>query len=245
MAGANIVSETYQGEHIYQNHGAIITLFHVRLSQQEITDFQTEADDLKRLGHQQVVRLLNAGLEHTQPFLAYEPVVETSFRQKHGNHARLSLEDVQQYISQVATILQDMHDAGVIHGNIKPESILIKPDQSLILAHARPPLIIQRFRSSYGRTVYMAPEADPTAASDQYALGILVYEWLTGHPPTPDALESLEMAKSHSYVLPSMLRELYRRLSKDAERAIVTALAREPHQRYSSILQFANALKKG
>jgi eukaryotic-like serine/threonine-protein kinase len=171
--------------------------------------------------------------------------VATSLRQKHGNNAHLALEDVQDYITQIATILQDMHDAGVSHGNITPESILIKPDQSIMLADARPPLIIRRFRSTYHPTIYMAPETVPTAASDQYALGILAYEWLTGNPPTPDALESMEMARHHTYILPSPLREQYRSLSKDAEKAIVTALAREPQNRFGSILQFANALEKG
>ena len=91
----------------------------------------------------------------------------------------------------------------------------------------------------------MAPEqlkGKPCPASDQYALGIVVYEWLTGTRPFTGTV--VEIAMQHHTMPPSPLREQVPTLSPDVEQVVLTALAKEPKERFASVMAFANALEQ-
>ena len=91
----------------------------------------------------------------------------------------------------------------------------------------------------------MAPEQiqrQPCAASDQYALGIMVYEWLTGEPPFRGGL--FEVFSHHLYHPPPSLRERLPDLPVAVEEAVFKALAKDPEQRFASVTDFASALEQ-
>lgn len=95
-----------------------------------------------------------------------------------------------------------------------------------------------------GTSLYMAPEqaqGQAQAASDQYALGIVIYEWLTGTLPfhgTP-----IEVAMQHLSADPPSLRELVPDLSPTLEAVVLRALAKEPERRFPSVQDFATAFR--
>src|SRR6266516_3666319 len=94
-----------------------------------------------------------------------------------------------------------------------------------------------------GTTPYLAPEqlrgkAQP--ASDQYALGVAIYEWLCGKPPFQGPF--LEVAMQHVSAPPPSLREQVPDLSPAIEEVVLRALAKEPEQRFTRVQDFATAL---
>src|SRR5947209_2888015 len=96
-----------------------------------------------------------------------------------------------------------------------------------------------------GTIAYMAPEqiqAHPRPASDQYSLAIVVYEWLTGERPFHGSFT--EIAIKHSVVPPPPLREKLPTISPDVEQVVLTALAKDPKERFGNIQAFANALEQ-
>src|SRR5439155_20491647 len=96
-----------------------------------------------------------------------------------------------------------------------------------------------------GTITYMAPEqiqAHPRYASDQYSLGIVVYEWLTGDRPFHGSFR--EIAIKHSLVSPPSLIEQVPTLPPAIEQVVLIALAKEPKQRFGSVLAFATALEQ-
>src|SRR5215831_15861149 len=96
-----------------------------------------------------------------------------------------------------------------------------------------------------GTAAYMAPEqitGHPRPASDQYALGIVVYEWLTGARPFHGSFN--EIASQHLFAAPPPLRDKLPTLSPAVEQVVLTALAKEPQQRFASMQAFATAFEQ-
>ncbi len=96
-----------------------------------------------------------------------------------------------------------------------------------------------------GTIFYMAPEqiqGKPRFASDQYALGIVVYEWLSGTLPFDGTV--LEVVAQHLSSAPPPLHGRVPMISPDVEQVILQALAKDPHQRFESVQKFAKALEQ-
>ena len=95
------------------------------------------------------------------------------------------------YVKQIAQALQYAHDRKIIHRDIKPENMLFGPEDQVVLSDFGIALVSQSSRYQQpndmaGTIAYMAPEqieAHPRPASDQYSLGIVIYEWLCGERP--------------------------------------------------------------
>src|SRR5205814_3526759 len=112
-------------------------------------------------------------------------------RQRHPIGSSLSLSKTVDDIKQVAAALQYAHNYNLIHRDVKPENILFDPQQQLLLsdfglALFTPSPELLSTQELAGTLPYIAPEqlrGRPTFASDQYALGVITYEWLCGRRP--------------------------------------------------------------
>lgn len=93
--------------------------------------------------------------------------------------------------------------------------------------------------------LYMAPEqilGTPQKASDQYALAVMVHEWLSGVPPFTGSVG--EVLTQHVETPPPSLRDKLPHLSPLIEEVVMIALAKEPTQRFSTITSFATAFEQ-
>ena len=95
-----------------------------------------------------------------------------------------------------------------------------------------------------GTLPYVAPEqirGKPQPASDQYSLGVVVYEWLCGSRPFQGSSE-WEIMNQHLSSPPPSLRENNSTISEKVEQIVLKALAKDPQQRFASVADFAKAL---
>jgi len=154
------------------------------------------------------------------------------------------------YVKQVAEALQYAHDEKFIHRDVKPENMLVGRRGEVLLSDFGIALVAQssRYQSTQdmaGTIAYMAPEqihGKPRPASDQYALGVIVYEWLSGNRPFHGSFT--EIAAQHAIVHPPSLREKIPAITPDVEHVVLTTLAKDPKQRFGSIHAFAIALEQ-
>lgn len=165
----------------------------------------------------------------------------------------LSLQQVVYIVSGAAAALQQLHNQSSIHQDINPSSFLISMNgenaEHFGLQLANPGArSFSRFGKSYpanSQLVYMAPEqwnGQAVPATDQYALAVMAYELLTGQPPFqgPPA----QLMDLHMRVQPAAPSTLNQRVSSAADALILSALAKRPEDRFSSVSAFAHALEQ-
>jgi serine/threonine protein kinase len=250
LLGRGGFAEVYLGEHVYLNNYAAIKVLYTHLTEEDSVSFLTEARTLVRLVHPHIVRLLDFGVEDTMPFLVMDYALHGSLRQRHPRGEQLPLPTIINYVNQVADALQYAHEEKLIHRDIKPENMLLGRRQEVLLSDFGIAVVAQssryeRTQDTTGTIAYMAPEqiqAHPRPASDQYALGVVVYEWLAGDRPFHGSFS--EIAAKQLFTPPPPLHEKVPTIPSLVEQVVMTALAKDPKQRFDSIQAFATALEQ-
>src|SRR5438477_4786488 len=242
-------AEVYLGEHIYLKTHAALKVLHTVLTDQEGEAFVKEAQTLARLAHPHIVRVLDFAIQEGMPFLVMEYAPNGSLRQRHAKGTRLSPSAIVSSVLQIASALQYAHDQRLIHRDVKPENLLLSSREEVLLsdfgiatiAHRT---VSQQLEQVAGTALYAAPEqlqGRAQAASDQYALAVVVYEWLCGKPPFQGSF--LELTAQHLTMLPPSLCKQIPGLPSTIEQAVLKALAKEPRERFACVQDFAIALQ--
>src|SRR5260221_1924411 len=248
LLGAGGFGEVYLAEHLYRTTQVAIKIL-PQLAQDDLHSFLIEARTF-RLKHPNIVQVLDFGVEGRIPFIVMEYAPNGTLRQRHPKGTRVLLPTIVSYVKQVASALQYAHDERLIHRDVKPENILIGVQNQILLSDFGIATIAhgtasQSVEAMAGTIPYMAPEqiqGNPRSASDQYSLGVVVYEWLCGDRPFHGTLT--EVAMQHATMPPPSLREKVPAISPDVEQVVLTALAKDPKQRFGSVLAFATALEQ-
>jgi serine/threonine protein kinase len=248
VLGEGGFATVYLGEHIHLGTLAALKLLHLSFSPEDGELFRKEARLIARLEHPHIVRVLEYDVQAGTPFLVMSFAPGGTLRSVHPKGTVLPLPTVVDYVAQVAEALQYAHDRGIIHRDVKPENLLVGARQEVLLGDFGIAVLTQRSRSVstqevVGTAAYMAPEqfrGKPCTASDQYALAVVVYEWLTGERPFSGSF--VELVSQHLLTPAPGLREKNVGISSAVERVVLTALAKEPAQRFDSIKDFALAL---
>jgi serine/threonine protein kinase/regulation of enolase protein 1 (concanavalin A-like superfamily) len=241
-------ADVYIGEHIHLGTYVAIKILHIRLMDQNRDAFFNEARALAQLNHPAIVRILDFGLRDTTPYLIMDYAPNGTLRQRFLKGTPLAPDTLFPFVGQIASALQYAHEHKLIHRDIKPENILLSSNNTLLLSDFGLVLSAQSsnlrsLQEVAGTAAYMAPEqlqGKPVPASDQYALGILVYEWLTGSSPFYGTF--FEVASQHMFVEPPSMRAKVPAISPQIESVVLTALAKDPRQRFASVQIFAQAL---
>ncbi len=251
MLGQGHWGSVYLGEHVHLRTQAAIKLLHGPWDESEVEGFLGEARTLAYLRHPHIVRVLDFGVQQGTPFLVMEYAPGGTLRQLHPKGMRLPLQTVVAYLKQVASALQYAHDQRLIHRDLKPENLLLGHDQQVWLSDFGLAIVAHSARSqpvqqTAGTLAYMAPEqlqGHPTAASDQYALGVLTYEWLAGERPFSGS--STQVAIQQILTSPPPLHEKVPTLPSPVEQVVFRALAKDPNERFPTVEVFATALEEG
>src|SRR6266700_3759987 len=243
-------AEVYLGKHVYLKSLAAIKLLPAFMKSEDVEDFLAEAQILARLTHPHIVRVLDFALVEDTPFLVMDYAPHGTLRERHPKGARLSLETDIAYGKQIAPTLQYAHEQKLIHRDVKPENMLLGGNDDVLLSDFGIAAIIRTTGSLTtervaGTLPYMAHEqlsGKLNRACDQYALGVVVYEWLSGERPFQGS--QVEIISQHLSTLPPPLRAKVPLISPGIEQVVMKALAKEPGQRFPSVQDFAAALER-
>jgi serine/threonine protein kinase len=219
-----------------------------------VVQIRNEADLGGKLDHKHIIKIYQFGnaTPDMPAFLVMEYASEGSLRKSFTRNNRGTLDTFMPYFEQIANALQYLHDSNIVHRDIKPENILLRDDGTIAIsdfgiAVASPEGQDQEDEGSPGTRAYMAPELFEQSPcyskqSDQYALGIMVYEWLCGHRPFEGTNAQLP-----DIICKQPVPHLWDKgvtLSAQIENVIQTALEKDPAKRYPDVQTFAKALKE-
>lgn len=214
--------------------------------------FRNEAVLLARLNHPNVTTLYNFFSEEDQSFMVMEYVEGITLEQLLKQEKVLARETVVRIISAAANGLQHAHERGIFHRDIKPSNIMLseKGEVKLMdfgIARMKGAASLTRTGSIIGTLEYMAPEllsgAAPSVHSDLYAMGVVMYELITGKLPFEGNTEaSLIHNILHHRPLP--VRTYTTGIPKELESILDRLLKKKPEHRISSAKELNALLQK-
>jgi serine/threonine-protein kinase len=207
----------------------------------------------QKLSHPAIPRALSINENKTGPCLALEYIEGKSLRKLLLEDAPLSLEQSLDFISQLAEAVSYLHSHGVYHRDLKPENIIVDShskihivDFGIALLQGARRVTWQNLSDALGTPDYMAPEQIQgkrgDARTDLYALGILLYEMLTGAVPFHGD-NALAVMHQHLTATPPLPRQSNPEIPPNLEAIIMKAVRKNPKERYQSAGAFLADIK--
>ncbi|MDX2122387.1 MAG: protein kinase, partial [Gemmatimonadota bacterium] len=219
--------------------------------------FLREIEVSAKLQHPHIVPLYDSGeaggiLYYVMPFVEGE-----SLRDRLTREHRVPFPEAVTLIREVASALAYAHQQGIVHRDIKPENIMLSGGHAVVadFGIARALSAAQQGAGAnmtgigfaIGTPAYMSPEqataSEVDGRSDQYALGCVFYEMVTGG--TPFAGQTVQAVLSKSLTGPRpRLSKVSREVPADADGPVARALDADPGRRFDSVTAFAAALEQ-
>ena len=222
-------------------------------NQEFIARFGQEARAVARLSHPNILHVYDAGVVEGRQYMAMDYAEGGSVKDL-LQRGPIQAERAVSLAAQVADALDQAHQHGLVHRDVKPGNILLARDGRPLLtdfgiaraldASTR----LTRTGASIGTPEYMSPEqglAEPTdGRTDIYALGIVLYEMLTGHVPFHTETPMATLYKQ-VHEPPPPLRRNDAELPSWLEKVVAKALSKRPADRFQTASEFAAALRQG
>ena len=216
--------------------------------------FRREIQSASSLKHPHILELLDSGDADGRLYYVTPYVEGESLRDKLNREKFLPIEDALRITEEVALALDFAHRMNVVHRDIKPENILLRGGYALVadfgvaraLDSANANQALTQTGVMLGTPTYMSPEQAFAAQeldgrSDEYSLGCVLYEMLTGQPPFTGQ-NALAIAARHSMSAVAPLQTLRASIPNEVEYLVMRALAKSPADRFSTLAELAGEL---
>lgn len=208
-----------------------------------IARFQREAYAMAELNHPNIVGISDVGDADDQQYIVMEYIDGLTLKQYINEHAPLANEEAIRIGDEILAAMALAHSSGIIHRDLKPQNILITKDGTAKvtdfgIAKALSETSLTQTNSMFGSVHYLSPEqargGNATPQSDLYAIGIIIYEMLTGAIPF-DGDSAVTIALKHFQEnLPSIINQ-NKNVPQALENVVIKATAKKLSDRYANV----------
>lgn len=216
-----------------------------------IARFQREAYAMAELAHPNIVAIYDVGDYENQQYIVMEYVEGITLKQYIKQHAPLTSEDAVVKTEGILSAMSIAHGRGIIHRDLKPQNVLMTPTGEVKvtdfgIAKALGETSLTQTNSMFGSVHYLSPEqargANATVQSDIYAIGIILFELLTGRLPF-DGDSAVSIALKHfQEQLPSIIN-LNPEVPQALENVVIRATAKNVKYRYKDTMEMLEDLQ--
>lgn len=222
-----------------------------RENEEDYLHFQREMRVLNSLQHPHILPVFDYAEEDDLSYCVM-PYIEYGTLRERIAAGPLDVAEAGLILAQAGEALQFMHEAGLVHRDIKPANILLDETNYVWLAdfglakEADTPSDLTGTGRLFGTPSYLAPELleqAASASSDLYALGIVLYEMLTGSPPFSGPTP-LVICSKHAYELPPLPSERNPLIPPAIEEVILRALEKDPAERFATVHEMVEAYQQ-
>jgi serine/threonine-protein kinase len=264
LLGEGGMGSVYLAEHPFMGRKAAIKVLHQEhaASRSLVERFMNEARAANAIGHPNIIDIIDVGLLPSGiPYLMMEFLDGESLAARIARGSPLPIAQALEVAVQVAAGLAAAHDKGIVHRDLKPDNLFLISDRGSSMGRVKIlDFGIAKLRgdlsaggaktksgSILGTPPYMSPEQcrgisdDVDLRTDIYALGIILYEMVTGAPPFVSEGWG-DVLHMHIATAPRPPREQNPVIPPEMEAAILKALAKRPEDRWSSMGAFEQAL---
>jgi serine/threonine protein kinase/Flp pilus assembly protein TadD len=263
--GSGGMGEVYLATDVKAGRKAALKLLPMRFTEdaERLKRFQQEARAVVALNHPNILTVYEIGEDHSTHYIASELIEGETLRQR-LMRGRMQIGEAVDVAIQVAGALAAAHEAGIVHRDINPGNVMLRPDgyvkvldfgiaklaeqeapatmpkeEALLLVETNVGLIL-------GTVPYMSPEqacgTPVDKRTDIWSLGVVLYEMVTGHAPfigdTPREVMSTIVEKE-----PLPLTSYIRQTRRELQQIISKALRKDRTERYQSVTEMLQALK--
>ena len=250
--GGGGMGEVFRARDLELDRDVAIKMVRPELSDlDEVTArFRAEARTLAGLGHSNIATVFRFFAHEGTLYLVMEYISGKPFGDMLRDDGARPPAEVVHMVKQALSGLGYAHANKVVHRDIKPGNLMLDGHKTVKvldfgIAHLLDQTRITQSGSVLGTPAYMAPEQvlgqQVDGRTDLYALGVVLYEMLTGKLPFK-ANSQFELMRAHLETQPRSLKELNDTVPRPLQDTIVRALAKDSDQRYQSASEFANAL---
>ncbi|HFH9837524.1 TPA: Stk1 family PASTA domain-containing Ser/Thr kinase [Streptococcus suis] len=207
--------------------------------------FQREARAMAELDHPNIVRISDIGEEDGQQYLAMEYVDGLDLKRYIKENAPLSNADAVRIMGQILLAMRLAHTRGIVHRDLKPQNVLLTRDgvakvTDFGIAVAFAETSLTQTNSMLGSVHYLSPEqargSKATVQSDIYAMGIILFEMLTGRLPY-DGDSAVTIALQHFQTPLPLVREENPQVPQSLENIVLKATAKKLTERYKTVAE--------
>ncbi len=225
------------------------------LEQKKLRRFRQEAQSAARLQHPNIVAIFEEGQEGDRPYIVSEYVdgepLSTRIKKDRPNFQLAA-----KWVRELANALAYAHERGVIHRDIKPDNIMLgKQGRPQIMDFGLAKQIdadasLSIDGSVLGTPAYMSPEQARgeinlvDERSDQYCLGVVLYELMTGCKPFEGPTHSVLVKVADKHLEPPAPRKMNPQIPRDLEAICLTAISKDPKLRYDNMSALAMDLER-
>lgn len=215
--------------------------------------FERESKSLAKLSHPNIVGVLDYGEHEGSPYLVMEYLSGGTLKELLGKP--MPWQEAIALILPIAHALEYVHDRSIINRDVKPSNVLMTEkgipmltDFGLVKVfgdEAKDSTNLTSSGSGLGTPDYMAPEqwtGEPTAQSDLYSLGVVLYEMITGHRPYTADTPAGVLLKQATEPLP-LPKQYISDLPQNVEAVLLKVLAKQPKDRYPNMHTFVDELQ--
>jgi len=253
--GAGGMADVYKGYHPTLGRSVAIKVLKLEQSADPafVESFVNEARTAAQLSHPHIVTIYDVGEQDGIHYIVMEHVSGQNLQQLIRTQGRLPPKRACELFDQIADALNHAHSRGFVHCDVKPSNILLDADGQVKLtdfgiARAVAQTTEEGERKKLvGSPRYMSPEHVQRKPldhrSDIYALGVVLFEMLTGRVPFDEG-DSSRIMYAHVSQRPPLPSSVNQWLPKEVDGVVLRALAKNPEVRYQNALQMAKDLRR-